>query len=40
MTGVNIEDLIKQGEFFDGKVHIGRDSKRHVLSSLWSDLFE
>ena len=32
MTGVRIEDLIKQGEAFDGKVHNGRDWKYHVIS--------
>lgn len=40
ITGVNIEDLIKQGEAFNGKMHNGRDWKLHVISSLWSDLFE
>ena len=40
MIGVSLEDLIKQGEAFDGKVHMGRDSKLHVLSSLWAALFE
>ena len=38
--GMSLEDLIKQGEVFDGKVHMGRDSKLHVLSSLWAALFE
>ncbi len=37
---MSLEDLIKQGEVFDGKVHMGRDSKLHVLSSLWAALFE
>lgn len=37
---MSLEDLIKQGEVFDGKVHMGRDSKLHVLSSLWATLFE
>lgn len=40
MMGMSLEDLIKQGEVFDGKVHMGRDSKLHVLSSLWAALFE
>lgn len=40
MTGVNIEDLIKQGEVFNGKICKGRDWKLHVISSLWSDYYE
>ena len=40
ITGVNIEDLIKQGEAFNGKMHNGRDWKLHIISSLWSDFFE
>ena len=40
MAGVNIEDLIKQGEAFEGKMFKGRDWKLHVISSLWSDFFE
>jgi hypothetical protein len=40
MTEVNIEDLIKHGEVFNGKMHNGRDWKLHVVSSLWPDLFE
>ena len=40
MAGVNIEELIKQGEAFNGKMHNGRDWKLHIISSLWSDLFE
>lgn len=37
---MSLEDLIKQGEAFNGKIHNGRDWKLHVISSLWADLFE
>lgn len=39
MTGVSIEDLIKQGEAFNGKIHNGRDWKLHVISSLWAAVY-
>ena len=40
MKEVSLEELIKQGENFADKRYIGRDSKLHVNSALWAELFE
>jgi hypothetical protein len=40
MKEVNLDDLVKQGEKFADKRYMGRDSKLHVGSAVWAELFE
>lgn len=40
MKEVNLDDLVKQGEAFAGRVQKGRDFKIHLIYSLWADFFE